>query len=166
MPDRLATAPQAQNDDYDLMRRITAREQSAFSVLYDRHSGLVFTICQRVLGNRAEAEDLLVDVFWELWDRAERYDPSRGSPVTYLVTLARSRSIDRFRNRGPVTAELKLAGGNEPVESQSPETPSMQSETRAAVVSALAELEPQQRSAIECAFYQGLSHSDIAKKPR
>src|SRR6476646_4642461 len=92
-------------DDYELMRAIAKeRDQRAFAALYDRHSGLVFTLCLRMLHDKAEAEDLLIDVFYELWERADRYDASRGSPTTFLSTLARSRAIDRLRSRSSRSA--------------------------------------------------------------
>src|SRR2546428_3879967 len=87
-----------QCDDFELMRAIAARDQSALRTLYDRHSGIVYSLCLRVLRNSAEAEEVLVEVFWEAWDKGGRYDAGRGSPLTYLTTLARSRSIDRLRS--------------------------------------------------------------------
>src|SRR5258708_6205083 len=81
------------------MQAITAGDRSALERLYDRHSPLVLAVCRRVLKDAAEAEDVLTAVFFELWSRADRFDPSRGSPVTYLMTLARSRAIDRRRSR-------------------------------------------------------------------
>jgi len=96
----MTLAMEEQRDDYELMRAISARDQAALRILYERHSGLIYSMCLRALRNSAEAEELLVDVFWELWEKSGRYDAGRGSPVTYLVTLARSRAIDRLRSRG------------------------------------------------------------------
>src|SRR5262245_55929216 len=109
----MTLAMEEQRDDYDLMRAVAARDQGALRELYDRHSGLIYSLCLRALRNSAEAEDLLVDVFWELWEKSSRYEAGRGSPVTYLVTLARSRAIDRLRSRAGSAARMKLADVND-----------------------------------------------------
>src|SRR5215208_1281947 len=97
----------ASADDFELMQRIASRDQVAFGALYDRYSDLVFALCVRVLRNRADAEELLEDVFWEVWDKFARFDAARGNPRTYLLTLARSRAIDRLRaRRGPSVVDV------------------------------------------------------------
>src|SRR5262245_17695506 len=101
-------AVKEERDDYELMRLIAERDQSAFTALYDRHSGMVYSLCLRILRDREAAEDLLVDVFWELWDKSGRYDASRGTPVTYLMTLARSRAIDRLRSKGRAGVTMSI----------------------------------------------------------
>ena len=155
-------------DDYDLMRGIASRDQSALRALYDRHSPVVYALCLRILRNAVDADELLVDVFWEAWEKSDRYDASRGSPLTYLTTLARSRAIDRIRSRATATAKMSLADVND----VSPAAPSksgpventLDAERRATVSAALDQLDPQQRQAIECAYYEGLSHSEISEK--
>lgn len=154
-------------DDYELMRAIAGeRDQRAFAALYDRHSGLVFTLCLRVLHDKAEAEDLLVDVFYEVWEKADRYDPSRGSPTTYLSTLARSRAIDRLRSKSSRSAgpAMTLVRDDEPAPTADPSQQTADAERRKIVSSALDQLDPAQRQAIESAYYDGLSHSEIAAK--
>ena len=156
-----------QRDDFDLMRGIAARDQSALRVLYDRHSAVVYALCLRVLRNAAEAEELLVDVFWEAWEKYERYDASRGTPLTYLTTLARSRAIDRLRSRATSTARMSVTDVDEvspAVSEGGPLEKSIDAERRASVSAALNGLDPQQRRAIECAYYEGLSHSEISEK--
>ncbi len=152
-------------DDLSLMRAIGARDQGAFQALYDRHSNLIFALCLKVLKSRADAEDLLVDVFWELWEKSGRYDQTRGSPRTYLLTMARSRAIDRLRTRRNPTADLDLS---EPAASSAatdnPLASAISDENRDAVRQAIDRLDPDQRRAIECAYYEGLSHSEIADK--
>jgi RNA polymerase sigma-70 factor (ECF subfamily) len=145
------------------MRRVAARDPNALRALYDRHSALVFALCLRILRDRADAEDLLVDVFWELWDKSARFDPGRGSPISYLVLLARSRAIDRKRGKrvstGPLLSEdLPATADTDPSASAN------LAERADLVKRALAQLEPQQRQAIECSFYDGLSHSEIADR--
>src|SRR5206468_3900261 len=86
-------------DDYALMEGIARRDTAALEALYDRHGGLVFTLCRQILRDRDAAEDVLFEVFFELWEKCERYDPSRASAVTYLATVARSRALDRLRSK-------------------------------------------------------------------
>ena len=83
--------------DASLMAGIRSRDSQALAQLYDRHSSMVFALCVRMLRDRNEAEDVMLEVFWELWNRAERYDASRGGPLTYLSRVTRSRLIDRLR---------------------------------------------------------------------
>src|SRR5690348_1883906 len=81
------------------MQRIADGDPEALRMLYDRHSPVLYAICVRILRDRSEAEQLLIDIYAEIWERSERYDATRGTPLTYLVTLSRSRAIDRFRAR-------------------------------------------------------------------
>jgi len=153
-------------DDFDLMKAIAAGDREALSVLYDRHSPMVLAVCRRVLSDGGEAEDVLTDVFFEVWTRADRFDAARGSALTYLMTLARSRAIDRRRARAarsPGTSnqpELasEAAPGPNPLQSID------LNEQRQIIRSALDQLDPVQRTAVECSFYEGLSHSEIAEK--
>ena len=99
-------------DDFALMEAIAKREPEAMEHLFERHSGSVFALCLRVLRHRADAEDVLQEVFWEIWTRAERYDPYRATARTYLVQLARSRALDRLRRlrRHAEVSETELVG--------------------------------------------------------
>jgi RNA polymerase sigma-70 factor (ECF subfamily) len=148
-------------NDCALMDAIAAGEAGALTTLYDRHSGLIFTLCLRVLRNRSEAEDLLIDVFAEIWERRGRYDPSRGSPRTYLVTLARSRAIDRKRRLPRPTIEVRP---DDAVDLRSPSDKTINDERCAFMAKAIGQLDSSQRQAIELAFYDGLSHTEIASK--
>jgi RNA polymerase sigma-70 factor (ECF subfamily) len=154
------------DDDLALMHAVAARDPNALRALYDRYAGLVFTLALRILRDRAEAEELLTDVFWELWSKAQRFDASRGTAIIYLTTLTRSRAIDRVRSRA---SKLKLA----PLESQdiasastsaTPAADSLLAERRGLIRRAIEQLDPSQRQAIECAYYDGLSHSEIADR--
>src|SRR3954462_8205881 len=88
------------DDDYVLMEGIARRDPTALSRLYERHSTIVYTLCMRILKDPGMAEDAMIDVFHEIWQRAERYNPVRGTPVAYLLTLTRSRALDRARMKG------------------------------------------------------------------
>ena len=163
---RIGGGPKQPGDDYALMEAVTSeRDPFALRELYDRYSGLVFTLCLRVLSDRGEAEDLLIDVFHELWNRCDRYDPTRSNPQTYLVLLARSRAIDRLRSRsGSVSAtwiepdpeQVSVTAARDPLEQ------AQHVEDKVRVGVALQSLDPLQRQAIECSFYEGLSHAEIA----
>jgi len=160
------SSPDGPADDYALMEAvISLRDADALGQLYDRHCGLVFTLCLRTLQDRAEAEDVLIEVFHELWDRSARYDPVRSSPQTYLVLLARSRAIDRLRSKsGQALPASDHPDLEQAANSANPLEQVELGEDRARVVSALQQLEPAQRQAIECSFYEGLSHSRVARK--
>jgi len=153
-------------DDFTLMEAIANGDRQALSALYDRHSPLLFSICRHVLQDTGEAEDVLIDVFFEVWSRAERFEAARGCPLTYLVTLARSRAIDRRRSQtarprmmsDDARAEAKAASAENPLQAVD------SGEQREIVRAAMGSLEPAQREALECSFYEGLSHSEIAAK--
>jgi RNA polymerase sigma-70 factor (ECF subfamily) len=154
-------------DDLALMKRISRRDPDALRALYDRHAGLVMGICLRIIRDRSEAEQLVIDIFAEIWERFERYEPSRGTPVTYLVTLARSRAIDRYRSRRQnptVSLEAISTASDASDKSAGPVDSALAGERQSNVATALQSLEPHQRQAVELAFYEGLSHSEIAEK--
>ncbi len=149
-------------DDYQLMQLVAQGDAQALAKLYDRYSPLIYAMCLRVLGNRAEADELLPEIFFEVWEKRARYDAARSAPRTYLTMLARSRAIDRKRKRGlSITSQIQE---NDAIDRQSPAEMSINSEQRVAIVKAVAQLDSAQREAIECAFYDGLSHSEIAQK--
>ena len=157
-------------DDPALMAAIAARDPSALSALYDRHGGAMFGLCTRILRDRSEAEETLGDVFLEVWNRPDRYDAARATPIAYLLNLTRSRAIDRLRavrrrQKGVVEMDAPgaVAGGEAPAaDGASPFESAVSSETRARVQEALDALPPTQRAALELAYFSGLSHSEIA----
>jgi RNA polymerase sigma-70 factor, ECF subfamily len=155
--------------DPALLSRIAKGDQQAFSRLYDHSSALLYTLAFRILGNQDEAEELLQDVYLEIWRKVARYDVGRGTPIAWLITLTRSRAIDRLRARGVrshhMTASLdngtaaRVADlGPSPFETQADQ------ELRMAVGAAMTELPPAQQQAIELAYYEGLSHHEIAAR--
>jgi len=144
------------------MAAIAAGRQEALAQLYDRFAPLVHAMCRRILRDEAAAEDLLEDIFIEVWNRRDRYDPSRGAVATYLATLTRSRAIDRLRakQRSPSTPLLE---GFDPAAALSdPGQALCDQERRTMVERGLAALTDDQRKAIELAYYDGLSHNDVA----
>jgi hypothetical protein len=96
-----------------LARRLARRDPDALRALYDLHGGAIFGALQRVLGDRAAAEDVQQQVFLEAWQRAERFDPERGGLRTWLLTIARSRAIDHLRRRcGAASGGITSGGGS------------------------------------------------------
>lgn len=153
-------------DDALLMARIGRGDADAFEALYRRHGGAVLALCLRILRDRAEAEDVLEEVFWELWQRRDRYDPERAAPFSYLMTVSRSRALDRLRFRrrregawqGLGDAELPAAAESSPYDG------ALLAEQRAAIERALSELPEASRRAVELNFFEGLSHREIADR--
>ena len=146
-------------DDAALLERIVARDAGSVSVLYDRHSRLLFNLILRILRDRADAEDVLQEVFVAVWTRAESYNPTLGPPVAWLVRIARNRAIDRFRANA---ARGRLADAS----SQDVAPPPSESgpEERHDVVRALGVLPPEQRVLVEQAYFMGLTHSELAAR--
>lgn len=151
--------------DATLVSRLLQRDVSAFEQLYDRHSRTVYGLVLRILQQAGSSEEVVQDVFLQLWRNAGLYDESRGPFVPWLLTLARNRALDvlrlkseRQRRREQQTEELP------PVVSAPPEYEKQLDEKRRAekVRTLMSFLNPQQRKAIELAYFEGLSHSEIA----
>ena len=148
------------SSDARLILSVRAGDQQAMGELYDRYSSLIYSIALRVLGDTGAAEDVLQEVFMQLWRKPAVFDAARGSLTAWLAVIARNRAIDALRKRKPetdledvtVSVELDLAGAAE--------------RNRAAeqIRRKLGEMPEQQRSALEMAFYEGLTHSEIAEK--
>jgi RNA polymerase sigma-70 factor, ECF subfamily len=152
-------------DDYELMEGIARGDSVALAAIYDRYGALVFTLGFRMLRDRGEAEELTSDVFMEIWRRSDRYDPNRGAPMTYLVTLARSRAIDRKRAATARTRKQSPETHSEPASgAMGPPASAVLGENSQRVRRALADLDAVYRQAVEMAFFDGLSHTQIAEK--
>lgn len=157
--------------DIDLMEAIAAGDQAALQSLYDRHSALLFALCCRIVGDRNDAEEVLLEVFWELWEKADRYNPSRASPRTYIVQLARSRAIDRARSRAArerSKTRASLHGLDSCVDNSrndlAPLDHLVQDERSQTIATALAALDDLQLEVLELAYFDGLSHSQISQR--
>lgn len=160
-------------NDLALMRGIAARDRSALNSLYNKYSSTLLTLCSRLLADRSEAEDLLIDVFWELWNRADRYDPARAAPLTYLVMLCRSRAIDRHRSANAVkkmppgmqiSVEAAADKGLDIADRGERVDYADLAEQREIVRAGVRKLSAPQRETLELAFFEGLSHTEIAEK--
>lgn len=171
----LKRAPEKGTDrtptDLELLERIQARDPAALDVLYGRYAPPVYSLVWKVLQSTEEAEDVALDVFWQIWRQADRYDPSRGAPPAWIFTLARSRAIDRLRARQ--RREDRTVSFDDPAslldpldEKAAPDQVASFRQTRDAVREAMKTLSPVQREAIELAFFKGLTHVEIARKLR
>ncbi|HLM24723.1 MAG TPA: sigma-70 family RNA polymerase sigma factor [Pyrinomonadaceae bacterium] len=153
----------AQENDVALLNAVAAADEVALAQLYDRYRAILFGLLMRILNNREEAEDVLQEVFLQVWRKAADFDESRGRPFTWLVTLARSRGIDRLRALA-ARDRVAEAGAREPSEEISDAvTDAFKSEQRGLVSDALAKLPDEQKRPIMLAYFEGLTQSEIAK---
>jgi RNA polymerase sigma-70 factor (ECF subfamily) len=148
--------------DLALLNRVVARDESAIGELYDRHSRLLYGLILRILRDRSEAEEVLQEVFLQVWTRAETYKAELGAPAAWLVRIARNRSIDRFRANSVRTRTVEATPQPPPVET--PEARAAMSEQQRAVARALDALPPDQRQLIEEAYFYGLTQSELAER--
>ena len=155
-------ASEGTNADIALVDRIIARDASAIAELYDRHSRLLFGLIFRILKERGEAEDALQEVFLSVWRRAESYSPSLGSPVGWLVGIARNRAIDRLRANSVRLRAMDISFPTPRVDN--PESQAAREERQRDVTRALGALPAEQRTLIEEAYFLGLTHSELAAR--
>jgi len=151
-----------QDTDVALLTAIAAHDEAALAQLYDRYRAILFGLLMRILNNREEAEDVLQEVFLQVWRKAQDFDESRGRPFTWLVTLARSRGIDRLRTLA-ARERVAEAGAREPSDEISDAAAdAFKSEQRGLVSDALAKLPDEQKRPIMLAYFEGLTQSEIA----
>jgi RNA polymerase sigma-70 factor, ECF subfamily len=150
--------------DAALMRRLLQRDVGAFEELYDRHSRLVYALVLRILQQAATAEEVVQDVFLQLWRNTALYDGSRGPFVPWLLTVARSRALDQLRLKSERQRRREDQTDEPPPLVAIPDFEGSLDEKRRAtrVRELMNSLNPQQRRAIELAYFEGLSHSEIA----
>jgi len=152
--------------DVALVRRLLQRDVNAFEELYDRHSRMVYGLVLRILQQAATAEEVVQDVFLQLWRNAAQYDTSRGPFLPWLLTLSRNRALDHLRRKSERQRRREEQADELPAVVAVPDFESRLDEKRRAlrVRELIGELQPQQRRAIELAYFEGLSHSEIAAK--
>jgi RNA polymerase sigma-70 factor (ECF subfamily) len=154
-PERQTISP-----DLAAVTAVKSGDQRAMAELYDRYSSVVYAVALRVLGDTMAAEDVLQEVFLQLWRNPGAFDAARGSLGAWLAVISRNRAIDALRKRKPETDIEDV------IVSVEPDLASEADRSRAAekVRGALGAMPPAQRSALEMAYFQGLSHSEIASK--
>jgi len=153
----------------DVIARVGKGDAQAFAELYEQSSSLLYTLALRILNNRDEAAELLQDVYIEVWRKAGNFDQKRGSPMAWLITMTRSRAIDRIRastSRGRTVTDSLEQSRAEELQSDLPdplETHAME-ELRTLVGEAFTDLPAAQQEALELSFYDGLTHAEIAAR--
>jgi len=156
--------PQEQGSDVELLHAVARGDEGALARLYDQYRVILFGLLVRILNSREEAEDVLQEVFLQVWKRAKDFDQQRGRPFTWLVTLARSRAIDRIRQLGARQRLADSAAQNASGEASDAVTDTLHSEQREIVARALATLPEEQRHTLNLAYFEGLTQSEIAQK--
>jgi RNA polymerase sigma-70 factor (ECF subfamily) len=157
--------------DGALLAGMVQGDEAAAGMLYDRHSATVMALAFRMVRERADAESIVLETFMQAWRDAGRFDASRGSALSWLLTIARTRALDFLRTAGRQARLMPMRVEDMPAESfaasereGNPAFDAEQQEQQRAVASALRTLPDNQRVAIELAFYEGLSHSEIAER--
>ncbi|AFY94985.1 sigma-70 family RNA polymerase sigma factor [Chamaesiphon minutus] len=149
-----------------LLINIAKGDRSALSQLYDRYSRMIYAIAWKSLNSVEECEEVVLDVFAQIWRIADRFDLNKGSAEQWIFTLARSRTLDRLRKFQRLQkVNEAIDAGKEidfPTASVDPIEAIEISERRQQVLAALEQIPPAQRQVIEMAYYQGLTHSEIA----
>ncbi len=151
-----------------LLELVGKGDRDSLGALYDRYSTVLYSVALRILNNEAEAEDLLQEVFVQIWDKASLYDAKRGKPLTWVMSMTRNKAIDRLRSlqrrhrlhdeaeqEAKATEAASMADSHEDVYA---------AENSRAVRDAVLQLSPEQRQAIEMAYFSGLTQSEIADK--
>src|SRR6478672_5299165 len=150
-----------------LVAAIAAGDRDAFGRFYDLTAPIAFGLIRRVLRDPEAAADVLQEVFWQIWQEAGRYDPSRGSPEAWVVMRAKTRAIDRLRSMRrrdrPVVAPVDESVASRRGDGEAP-NPAVVAEDRGLVQTALGQLPEAQRRVIELAFFEGLTQSEIATR--
>ncbi len=152
--------------DLEIFVAIQAQQVKALDLLYDRYGRLVYTTSVQILGNIEEAEDVTQETFLRLWQRSEIYQPQRGSLSGFLITLTRSRALDRIRSRKSSQHKLqRIQNLTDDVSTYNPPLEFVTVQERADLVrTALQQLSPADRQLLETAYYEELSQSEIAAR--
>lgn len=173
MTETPATPPsnERQQEDARLLRRMAQREKAAFAELYDRFSRPLYATALRVVQDPTEAQDIVHDAFVTLWEKAGNFDDTRGSAFAWAVTLVRNRSLDRIRSRrrrSELLAESVLSdlGYDEAAVGGSADENAALGDDALAVRAAVATLPPEQKRALELAFFSGFTQQQIAEQLR
>lgn len=166
-----ASFPAGDRPDSDLIARAATGDERAVGELYDRYGRLLYAVALRIVGQRADAEEVVLDSFAQAWREATRFDASRGSVAAWITTIARSRALDLVRARSRRERITASAAAERPDSAPAmggwrvdPSSGVDVDERRRQVRLALESLSPPQRRAIELAYFEGLSQSEIAER--
>jgi RNA polymerase sigma-70 factor (ECF subfamily) len=165
------TASSSPPTDHELIARAAQGDERGIAVLYDRYGGAVYAVAYRIVGQRADAEEIVIEAFAQAWREASRFEAGRGSVAGWITMIARSRALDLVRARARRSRITAAAAATDPEGAPGlgtwridPAAGSDTEERRRQVQSALEGLSPPQREAIELAFFEGLSQSEIAER--
>jgi RNA polymerase sigma-70 factor (ECF subfamily) len=149
-----------------LIRRVAEGDQAALGELYDDTSQLIYGLALRILSDATAAEEVSLEVYEQVWRQAANYDSQRGTLLGWLMMMTRSRAIDRLRSFGRQRQREESLDvvASVPSPAANPEEDTILSERRRLVLAALANLRPEQREAIELAYFRGMSQSEIASE--
>jgi RNA polymerase sigma-70 factor (ECF subfamily) len=156
-----------EDPDRPLMARVDSRDADALAALYDRHAGRLLGLARRILGDGGDAEEVLQEVFLWAWRSSSAFDPARGNVLTWLMIATRSRSIDRLRARRPASRpEIRSLDEipEGPAGSDDVEASSASRQFEAICRAAVGQLPEDQRRALELAYFEGLTHQEIAAR--
>jgi len=154
----------AQVSDVELLHAVARGDEVALACLYDGYRVILFGLLVRILNSREEAEDVLQEVFLQVWKRASDFDEARGRPFTWLVTLARSRAIDRLRSLGSRERVAQNAAREIIEETSDVIEDAIRAEEAKVVRQALQEIPEEQRRVLELAYFEGLTQSEVARR--
>jgi RNA polymerase sigma-70 factor, ECF subfamily len=157
-----AAGTEQRESDWALIERVVAQDETALAALYDRYSGMVCSVLNRILRDTAAAEEILQDIFFQIWRTAGQFDASRGSLPGWLVVAARNRAISRLRRKS--SSENDELVENDIILPFNLESQAAQNQMMGRVKGALDALPKEQREAVELAYFEGLTHSEIAAR--
>lgn len=148
-----------------VMRRLAGRDRAAFAELYQATSAKLLGVVLRIVRERAWAEDILHEVFIKVWERANDYDPDRGSPLAWIIIMARNKALDEVRSRARLKSSHAVTEVDDiPADSEHPLDHRMQQEDHALLMRCLEKLEQSRKEMILLAYQNGLSREDLAQR--
>jgi len=157
-------------EDTLLMQRIAERDSAAYQTFYKKYSGLIFASIANVLNDHHDTEDVMQEVLVQLWNKAHLYEPRKGKPLTWLTTMARNRAIDRIRSkqrRSRLNGDFEVENKNVQPEFDESAHDILESKERDGIVMrAVEKLNPDQREAIQLAYFSGLTQAEVAERLR
>jgi RNA polymerase sigma-70 factor (ECF subfamily) len=159
-PSKAALLAAKAADDAALLARVERGDQAAMGLLFDRYSGIVYSVALRVLKDTGQAEDVMQDIFIQIWKKPSAFISGRGSLGAWLVVVARNRAIDGLRRRRPTDSVEDVVLVSSTDLAAEAERNTLMEKVRVY----LHQLPPEQRKSLEMAYFEGMSHSEIAEK--
>lgn len=156
--------PDIEHELRELISKISRGCESALGKLYDRMISQIFGLALKILRSQTEADEVTIDVFKQIWDKACDYTPDRGTPSAWLITLTKSRAIDKLRSDMRRRSLQDTLHDDIPADIDPPDETAETREKRALIEKALSELTPKQRESIELAYFHGLTQTEISAR--